>query len=366
MSRHYALCAALGFTELTGRRPRMARTTAAEWGALVEHDGHRWELRPEALRLARRDRTWKAARWLQVQGFALDSDATDKLLRFHWQGQAGELVLPDGRCVAVDHAYAHRSGRITIRDAAGEEITVGQMKNGAPGGRPAGLPGQMDEVARKDRSNCAVCSLAWITGRPYAEVREICERRGWNQGRHGMLQHQILNALVDLGWGHSQVFTPFSLGADGRTLAAVQRRLRQSKDSWLVFTRGHVLACRAGRFEDTAACGSRTQVVALFRVGPGGSGRDRSRPGVGPLPAPEGPVRYVYCPGGPAGRRNVPLGLYVRAVRLAKANPDTKFRHGLSSWWPTSGRQIVRQFRRGVHERINDAVPYVSRNGEPQ
>lgn len=72
-------------------------------------------------------------------------------------------------------------------------------------------------------------------------------------------------------------------------------------------------------------------------------------------------MRAIYCPGAPAGRRWVPLRVYVDAVRRAKANPEVEFRHGLSSWWPTRGRDVVRQFRRGMHERINEAVPYMSR-----
>lgn len=47
----------------------------------------------------------------------------------------------------------------------------------------------------------------------------------------------------------------------------------------------------------------------------------------------------------PAVNRTVPIGAYVRAVRLAKANPDATFKHGLTTWWPTTGADIVNQFR---------------------
>lgn len=69
-------------------------------------------------------------------------------------------------------------------------------------------------------------------------------------------------------------------------------------------------------------------------------------------------MRTVYVPG---IERRVPLRAYVRAVRLAKANPDTVFRCTLCGWWPGTGRDILRQFMDGVHQRINDAVPYVQR-----
>jgi hypothetical protein len=47
-----------------------------------------------------------------------------------------------------------------------------------------------------------------------------------------------------------------------------------------------------------------------------------------------------------------------KAIRQAKANPDVEFKHGLTTWWPTTGREIVEQFRRGMVERINEAKPY--------
>jgi hypothetical protein len=64
--------------------------------------------------------------------------------------------------------------------------------------------------------------------------------------------------------------------------------------------------------------------------------------------------RYVTLPA--IGRR-VSLGAYVAAVRAAKAHPEIEFKHGLSSWWPTKGSEIVRQFRVGMVERINEGTP---------
>lgn len=69
-------------------------------------------------------------------------------------------------------------------------------------------------------------------------------------------------------------------------------------------------------------------------------------------------MRRVHLP---ALERSVSLGSYVAAVRRAKASPDTEFRHGLDCWWPVTGAEIMHQFRRAMHRRINDAVPYLAR-----
>lgn len=68
--------------------------------------------------------------------------------------------------------------------------------------------------------------------------------------------------------------------------------------------------------------------------------------------------RYITLP---AIDKQVPLGAYVAAIKMAKANPDMKFKHGLTTWWSTSGAEVVAQFRRGMHERISAAVPYAQR-----
>lgn len=56
----------------------------------------------------------------------------------------------------------------------------------------------------------------------------------------------------------------------------------------------------------------------------------------------------------PAINKRVTLGQYVQAIKLAKAHPDHEFKEGLTTWWPTTGAEIVRQFRRGMVDRIND------------
>lgn len=62
----------------------------------------------------------------------------------------------------------------------------------------------------------------------------------------------------------------------------------------------------------------------------------------------------IYVPG--VGRY-VPVAAYCAAVRKAKANPDAVFPYGLTSWWPTTGAEIVRQHRQAMHDRITAGRP---------
>lgn len=62
--------------------------------------------------------------------------------------------------------------------------------------------------------------------------------------------------------------------------------------------------------------------------------------------------------------RKVTLRAYVGAVKLAKQNPDRVFKHGLTTWWETTGEEIVQQFRRGMHDRINEGIPAHKREGQ--
>ena len=68
--------------------------------------------------------------------------------------------------------------------------------------------------------------------------------------------------------------------------------------------------------------------------------------------------RMIYCPG---PERWITIGHYVRGVKLAKANLDSEFKQGITCWWPCTGREIVRQFAAGMHDRINQAIPYTAR-----
>lgn len=69
-------------------------------------------------------------------------------------------------------------------------------------------------------------------------------------------------------------------------------------------------------------------------------------------------MRTIYVPG---IEKHVLLKSYLKAVRLARENPDTVFKTGLTCWWPCTGREIVNQFWDGVQDRINQAIPYSQR-----
>lgn len=68
--------------------------------------------------------------------------------------------------------------------------------------------------------------------------------------------------------------------------------------------------------------------------------------------------RTIYLP---AIERSVTLGQYVKAIKMAKDNLEAEFKHGLTCWWPCKGKDIMRQFRNGIMDRINQAIPYSQR-----
>ena len=59
----------------------------------------------------------------------------------------------------------------------------------------------------------------------------------------------------------------------------------------------------------------------------------------------------------PAVNMTVSLRQYLTAVKLAKANPEIEFKHGFTTWWPTTGKEIMRQVREGVQGSLNEAIP---------
>lgn len=63
----------------------------------------------------------------------------------------------------------------------------------------------------------------------------------------------------------------------------------------------------------------------------------------------------------PAVNMTVSLTAYVRAVKMARDNPDMEFKHGFTTWWPTKGSEVMRQFMASVHDRINQGIPYSQR-----
>jgi hypothetical protein len=49
-------------------------------------------------------------------------------------------------------------------------------------------------------------------------------------------------------------------------------------------------------------------------------------------------MRTIYLP---ALGRHVTLAAYLQAVRMAKANPDMTFKTGFTTWWPTTGAEVM-------------------------
>lgn len=68
--------------------------------------------------------------------------------------------------------------------------------------------------------------------------------------------------------------------------------------------------------------------------------------------------RVIYLP---AVEKRIPIGAYVKGIKEAIANPDAEFKHGLTCWWSCTGAEIRKQFRRGIHDRINQSIPYIQR-----
>jgi hypothetical protein len=64
--------------------------------------------------------------------------------------------------------------------------------------------------------------------------------------------------------------------------------------------------------------------------------------------------RVIHLP--MTGKR-VSIGVYVRGVRTAIANPEQTFKHGLETWWQVGGAEIRREFRLGIADRINRHIP---------
>ena len=69
-------------------------------------------------------------------------------------------------------------------------------------------------------------------------------------------------------------------------------------------------------------------------------------------------TRAIYIPG---KEMWVSIPTYIKGIKLAKANPDATFSYGLTTWASCTGSDIMRQFMAGLHDRINQAIPYSQR-----
>lgn len=55
----------------------------------------------------------------------------------------------------------------------------------------------------------------------------------------------------------------------------------------------------------------------------------------------------------PSVHRHISIHQYCQIWKRVKENPETEFKQGISAWWPQKGKDIARDFTRGVHDRIN-------------
>lgn len=62
--------------------------------------------------------------------------------------------------------------------------------------------------------------------------------------------------------------------------------------------------------------------------------------------------RVVYLPQG----RSVTLGSYVQAWRLALSAPEKAVFNKAFTWYPQTKQEVLREFRFGLHDRINRRI----------
>lgn len=52
--------------------------------------------------------------------------------------------------------------------------------------------------------------------------------------------------------------------------------------------------------------------------------------------------------------KRISITTYVNAWKIVRSNPlDTMYKDSLTTWWPVSGKDIIQQYRDGIHDRIN-------------
>ena len=51
--------------------------------------------------------------------------------------------------------------------------------------------------------------------------------------------------------------------------------------------------------------------------------------------------------------QRIGIKAFCEGIRLAKKYPNAEFKYGLTTWYPTTGKEIMRQFRESIHDRIN-------------
>lgn len=67
--------------------------------------------------------------------------------------------------------------------------------------------------------------------------------------------------------------------------------------------------------------------------------------------------RYITLGDG----KHVSLAAYVAAVKHAIQHPEQRYARSLNERWPATGAEIRREYRRSMHDRISQAIPYSQR-----
>lgn len=107
--------------------------------------------------------------------------------------------------------------------------------------------------------DCAVKAVAIACGAAYAESHSVFKQLGRKNGR-GTGFKQIEEAISIFGRFTQDVTSRFK----AKTVATLERELPQ-RGIFLVYTRGHILACRGGKVLDWTE-GRRFKILKVLRV----------------------------------------------------------------------------------------------------
>lgn len=122
--------------------------------------------------------------------------------------------------------------------------------------------GSFNEVryAQRERNDCVVCAIAVATQTPYLEVHALLKSLG-RRDRGRTPWHIMFKAVDQLGY----LLEDITHHVPARTVATAPRELIHG--SYIVLTRGHALAVRAGKVEDWSV-GSRRRINHVYRATP--------------------------------------------------------------------------------------------------
>lgn len=93
----------------------------------------------------------------------------------------------------------------------------------------------MKEEFPGDKGNCVLRAVTNVTGLPYAKVREVAMRYGYNPKRGGMRRPSTYAMLNELGFKHEDCTT--TIREHARTLRTLDRK--KIKGIYLIHVKGH-------------------------------------------------------------------------------------------------------------------------------